>query len=263
MRAAVVGRPIGHSLSPVIHGAWIAALGLEAAYARFEPADETGFADLVERVRSGELAGLNVTSPFKDAALALADRSSATARATGGANLLTASGGIVMADSTDGQGLLTALSEQSPGLSLAGQRVVVLGAGGAARAAAWALKGAGADVGLLNRSPERARAAAASLGVDVADGADLAAAALVVNALPVPPEIDIEALRPEAVLVDMTYRPLITPFLAAGRARGLAVVDGLAMLIGQARPSFRALFSVEPPADLDVRAICLEVMEAE
>lgn len=261
-RAGVVGRPIGHSLSPVIHNAWIAALELEARYERFEPADEAAFADLVAAVRAENLAGLNVTSPFKDAAVALADRASATATATGGANLLTLADGVVLADSTDGFGLLAALAEQAPDLRLAGARVVVLGAGGAARAAAWALKTAGATVGLLNRTPERAQSAAVALGVAVADPADLETAALVVNALSVPPSLDVGRLGPDAVLMDMTYRPLITPFLEQGQARGLRVVDGLAMLIGQARPSFRALFGTEPPAGVDVRVLCLQAMGA-
>jgi len=261
-RAGVVGRPIGHSLSPVIHGAWIAALGLDAEYTRFEPEDEAAFARLVDQVRTGELAGLNVTSPFKDSALVLADEASDTARATGGANLLTALDDRVRADSTDGLGLLASLAEQAPELRLPGAAVVVLGAGGAARAAAWALRGAGADVGLLNRTPQRAADAAKALGVSVASEAELRNARLVVNALPVRPEIAPDSLAADAVLMDMTYRPLLTPFLAAGRARGLRTVDGLAMLIGQAGPSFQAIFGVSPPAGVDVRAACLRAMEA-
>lgn len=90
----------------------------------------------------------------------------------------------------------------------------------------------------------------------------LGEASLVVNALSVPPDIDLSVLGPETVLMDMTYRPLMTPFLTAGRGRGLTVVDGLAMLIGQARPSFRALFGIEPP-DVDVRRIALHKLESE
>ena len=151
------------------------------------------------------------------------------------------------------------MAEQAPGLALSGQPVLILGAGGAARAAAAALKAAGAEVGVLNRTPERAKALAADLGVQVAGPGALEEASLVVNALSVPPEIDVRALPAAAVLMDMTYRPLLTPFLAAGRARGLATVDGLAMLIGQARPSFRALFGIEPPA-IDVRDLALEAL---
>lgn len=259
MVAGVAGQPIAHSLSPVIHGAWIAAAGLDAVYQRFGPADAAGFVELVEQGRNGALRGLNVTAPFKEQALALADEVGETARACGAANLLVFENGRVRADSTDGLGLMAALAEQAPALDVGGRPVVVLGAGGAARAAAAALKAAGAEVGVLNRTVERARALADDLGVAVVDAGALGEAALVVNALSVPPAIDLAALRAEAVLMDMTYKPLVTPFLAAGRARGLTTVDGLAMLIGQAGPSFRALFGIEPP-DVNVRAVTLAAL---
>ena len=255
--AGVAGQPIAHSLSPLIHRAWIAAAGIDADYRAFGPEDEAAFEALVAGGRTGVLRGLNVTAPFKAAALALSDEASATARQCGSANLLVFEGGRVKADSTDGEGLMAALAEQAPELELAGRPVLILGAGGAARAAAPALKAAGAEVGVLNRTRARAEALAADLGVGVAELEALADARLVVNALSVAPEIDVAALRPDAVLMDMTYRPLLTPFLAAGRARSLTIVDGLAMLIGQARPSFRAFFGREPPA-IDVRAMALE-----
>ncbi|HYD28446.1 shikimate dehydrogenase [Brevundimonas sp.] len=257
--AGVAGQPISHSLSPLIHRAWIAAAGLDADYRAFGPADEAGFASLVADVRAARLRGLNVTAPFKGAALAMADEASDTARLCGSANLLVFDDGRVRADSTDGEGLMAALAEQAPELEVNGQPVLILGAGGAARAAAAALKQAGARVAVLNRTPARAEALAAELGVALASPDAAAGAALVVNALSVAPGFDVRTLRPDAVLMDMTYRPLLTPFLAAGRARGLTVVDGLAMLIGQARPSFHALFGVEPPA-VDVRALVLEAL---
>jgi shikimate dehydrogenase len=257
--AGVAGQPIAHSLSPLIHRAWIAAAGLDADYRAFGPADEAGFASFVAEVRAGSLRGLNVTAPFKATALALADEAGDRARRCGSANLLVWEEGRLRADSTDGEGLTAALAEQAPELDVAGQAVLILGAGGAARAAAAALKAAGAKVGVLNRTPARAEALATELGVGVAGPEDVGDARLVVNALSIRPEIDIEALAPDAVLMDMTYRPLLTPFLAGGRARGLTTVDGLAMLIGQARPSFRALFGVEPPA-IDVRALALEAL---
>lgn len=257
--AGVAGQPIAHSLSPLIHGAWIAAAGLDADYRAFGPADEAGFAELVAEGRAGGLRGLNVTAPFKAQALAAADEVTDTARLCGSANLLVFEGGRVRADSTDGAGLMAALAEQAPALEAAGRPVLILGAGGAARAAAAALKAAGAEVGVLNRTPQRAERLAADLGVRVAGPDAPAEAALVVNALSAPPGIDMEVLRPDTVLMDMTYRPLLTPFLAAGQARGLTTVDGLAMLIGQARPSFRTLFGMEPPS-VDVRALALAAL---
>ncbi len=257
--AGVAGQPIAHSLSPLIHKAWIAAARLDADYRAFGPEDEAGFETLVAQGRTGGLRGLNVTAPFKAAALALADEASATARLCGSANLLVFEGGRMTADSTDGAGLMAALAEQAPDLDVAGRPVLILGAGGAARAAAAALKASGADVAVLNRTSERAERLAADLGVRVAGPETSAKAVLVVNALSVPPEIDMGGLRGDAVLMDMTYRPLLTPFLAAGRALGLTTVDGLAMLIGQARPSFRALFGIEPPG-VDVRALALAAL---
>jgi shikimate dehydrogenase len=260
LTAGVAGRPIGHSLSPTVHRAWIAAAGLDADYDAFEPEDPAAFDRLLEHGRAGELRGLNVTAPYKEQALVRSDEASETARRCGSANLLLFEAGRVRADSTDGAGLMAALAEQAPGLRLAGRPAIVLGAGGAARAAAAALVEAGARVGVLNRTRARAEALAAEIGAGVADVGALADAALVVNALSVPPTIDIAVLPPDAVLMDMTYRPLETAFLAAGRARGLIAVDGLAMLIGQARPSFAALFGVAPPP-LDVRAVAIAAME--
>ena len=257
--AGVAGQPVAHSLSPLIHGAWIAAAGLDADYRAFGPENEAGFAALVAEVRAGRLRGLNVTAPFKAAALASADEASDTARLCGSANLLIFGSGRAWAGSTDGEGLMAALAEQAPGLAVVNQPVVILGAGGAARAAAAALKEAGAEVRILNRTAARAEALAADLGVSAATPGALRDARLVINALSARPEIDVGALPGDAVLMDMTYRPLMTPFLTAGRARGLTTVDGLAMLIGQARPSFRALFGQEPPA-VDVRRLALAAL---
>ena len=133
-----------------------------------------------------------------------------------------------------------------------------MGAGGAARAGSGVLVEAGAEVRIVNRSRDRAEALAADLGpsVTVTDEAALAEADLVINALSVQPVMDLSALKPTAVVMDMTYKPVVTPFLAAARARGLTAVDGLAMLIGQATPSFTALFR-RPPPPMDLRALLL------
>lgn len=260
---AIVGRPVAHSLSPVIHNAWIEAAGLDAAYVAFAPPDAAAFEALIAAGRAGLVCGLNVTAPFKEQAFALADTNSDTARLSSSSNLLTFRDGRVHADSTDGLGLLRALTEQAPALSLAGAVVTLLGAGGAARAAAAALAGAGARVRVVNRTLERAEALAADLGQGVeawpAGAAALDGTALIINALSVQPDIDLARLKPATVVMDMTYRPLHTPFLAAARAHRLTTVDGLAMLIGQAGPSFEAIFGLPPPA-FDVRPLCLSVL---
>lgn len=255
----IAGRPVAHSLSPVIHNAWLEAAGMDAGYVPFAPQDAAGFETLVAAGRAGLIAGINVTAPFKEQAFALADKTTAAARLTGSANILAFRNGRVLGDSSDGLGLMRALAEQAPRLDLSGRAMVMLGAGGAARAAAGALVEAGAEVRILNRSRDRAEALAADLGpsVRLANAADaFHGAALVVNALSVRPEIDLSQLAPETVVMDMTYRPVVTPFLAEARARGLTTVDGLAMLIGQAGPSFEAIFGRAPPS-LDLRTLLL------
>jgi len=255
----IVGNPVSHSLSPVIHNAWLEAGGVDGAYVAFAPKDAAGFEALVAAGRAGLIAGVNVTAPFKEQAFALADEAAAAAQMTGSANILVFEDGRVRADSADGAGVLYALAEQAPKLKLDGASVVMLGAGGAARAGAGALIEAGAALSILNRTRERAEALAADLGpaVSVASDANvLEGADLVINALSVAPDISLAALKPLAVVMDMTYKPVVTPLLAAARARGLTTVDGLAMLIGQAAPSFEAIFR-RPPPPLDLRAILL------
>jgi len=259
----VAGFPIDHSLSPVIHGAWIAAAGLNATYGRHGPDSPEAFAALLARGRAGELRGLNVTAPYKEQAFAAADQASAAARLVSSANLLVFEDGQITADSTDGMGLMLALQEQAPDLDVHGQAVVILGAGGAARAAAGALAGAGAAVRIINRSTERAERLAADVGASVIVSQTPEAfgdAVLVVNALSVRPDLDVGLLEPGTVVMDMTYKPLVTPLLAAAKALSLTTVDGLAMLIGQARPSFQAIFGIEAP-DIDVRSLVLAKLE--
>ncbi len=259
MVAGIAGNPVGHSLSPVIHNAWLAAGGIDGAYVPFAPADAAGFEALVAAGRAGLIMGLNVTAPFKEQAFALADQATAAARLTSSANILQFENGRVLADSSDGIGLMRGLREQAPDLDVAGRPVVMLGAGGAARAGSGALVEAGAEVRIVNRSPERAQALAADLGPSVRVMTAEAAfdgAALVINALSVQPSIDFDRIAPGTVVMDMTYKPLATPFLTAARERGLPTVDGLAMLIGQAAPSFEALFR-RPPPPLDLRALLM------
>lgn len=262
--AAVIGAPVTHSLSPAIHNAWIAAAGLDAVYVALEP---RRLADLVTGLRGGVLAGLNVTAPFKEEALTLADVASPRAKAAGAANLLVfEEDGRILADNTDGEGLLTAFAEQAPGFDPAAGPVVILGAGGAARGAAAAFLEAGAPaVRILARSVDKARRLAADLaqratGHGLDEAAPFSDAIAVINATPTTPQAPLSSAPANTVVMDMVYRPLLTPFLAKARGLGLPTVDGLAMLIGQARPSFAALFGVEPPA-IDVRAVALEALE--
>lgn len=269
--AGVVGAPVRHSLSPLIHNAWIEGLGLDAVYAPFCP-PETGFEAFIQGLRGGAITGLNVTLPFKEQALSLADAPTPAAQAAGAANLLLFEpDGTLRADNTDGAGLLAAFAGQAPGFDPAAAPVVILGAGGAARGAAAAFVAAGApEVRILNRTLARAQAIAERLGPRVSPlPLDQAAQAFedagaVINAtsagLSGQGELDVPlAATPEGcVVMDMVYKPLITPFLAQAEAAGRRTVDGLAMLIGQAVPSFNAFFGVAPPSGIDVRALALK-----
>lgn len=266
--AGVVGNPIAHSLSPAIHGAWIKAAGIEADYRAFlAPLD--AFPGFIEQVRAIGVRGLNVTIPFKEEALALADRATDLARLAGAANLLVFGEDAVMADNTDGPGLLSALKSQA-GFEPQSGPAVILGAGGAARGAAAALKLAGSpQVRIVNRTRERADALAAELGRGVvAFGSAEAAfdnAAVIINATSLGlgggegPFAPFERAPGDAVVMDMVYKPLVTRFLDEAAQRGHPTVDGLEMLIGQARPSFEAFFG-QPAPDIDVRTIALEAM---
>nr|WP_314433379.1 shikimate dehydrogenase [uncultured Brevundimonas sp.] len=255
----IAGQPVAHSLSPIIHNAWLAAGGIDGAYLPFAPVDAAGFDALVAAGRAGLISGLNVTSPFKEQAFALADEVSPASKLTSSSNILKFVDGRVLGDSSDGIGLMLGLKEQAPDLEVGGKPVVILGAGGAARAGSGVLVKAGAEVRIVNRSRERAEALAADLGpsvrvmqaVEAFDGA-----ALVINALSVAPDVDFDWIAPGTVIMDMTYKPLWTPFLIEARARGLTTVDGLAMLIGQAAPSFEAIFG-RPPPPLDLRALLM------
>jgi shikimate dehydrogenase len=266
--AGVVGSPVTHSLSPLIQGAWIEAAQLDAVYAPFAAKTED-FGLFVKSLRGGVIRGLNVTVPFKERALALATNVGERARRAGAANLLIFEpAGAIVADNTDGVGLLAALAEQAPGFDVTSGPALILGAGGAARGAAAALVDAGVpEVRVVNRTHERAQALAEAVGAKAMalDAAAFDAAVLVVNATTLGlgggagPAAAFRAMAPGAVALDMVYRPLRTEFLERAAKAGLATVDGLAMLIGQAAPSFEAFFGAAPP-DIDLRALCLAAL---
>lgn len=273
--AGVVGQPVAHSLSPLIHNAWLEAAGLDGVYVAFAP-DADRFEVFVDGLRGGAIRGLNVTIPFKEMALSIADIVSPRAEKAAAANLLTfEADGRVAADNTDGLGLLGALAAQAPGFDPAAGPVVVLGAGGAARGAVAALLTAGApQVRIVNRTLAKAEAVAGAVGSGaVAAPLDAAADAFqgvtaVINAtsagLAGQPSLDVplEAAPETAVVMDMVYKPLETPLLARAKQLGRRTVDGLEMLIRQAEPSFQAFYGAPPPAGVDVRALALKALEA-
>lgn len=269
----VCGAPIKHSLSPLIHNAWIQAARLDAAYVPFAPTVDN-FETFVNGFRGGALRGLNVTIPFKERALAVADHASDLARMAGAANLLIfAADGSIHADNTDGPGLLGAIAEQAKGFDVSAAPVVILGAGGAARGAVAALLLAGAPrITIVNRTLARAQELVAAFGGQVAAAEDsalpglLPEAGLVINATVLGlgggegPAADLTLTPESAVIMDMVYKPLRTEFLSRAEAAGRRTVDGLEMLLRQAVPSFEAFYGIAPPAEVDVRSIALKLL---
>ena len=251
--AAVIGDPIVHSLSPAIFNAAFAAADLDWVFVayRVSPGDAERALD---GVRAMGIGGLSVTMPHKDATFALVDEVSPAAQALGAVNCVVNRDGSLVGHNTDGDGLLAALA--ADGVAVAGERVVVLGAGGAARSVIAALGRAGAEIAVVNRSADKAEAAAALGGARCAVGGldDLEKASIVVNAtsvgmggagLVVPAEL----LGPSQIVVDLVYHPIDTPLLVAARARGARTVDGVGMLVHQAALAFTLWTGVAAPVD--------------
>jgi len=275
MVAGVVGRPVAHSLSPILHNAWLAEAGIDGVYVPFAP-DAFGFERLANGFRGSAVRGLNVTLPFKEAALAIADKVSDRARLAAAANLITFEpNGMIHADNTDGLGLLGAFATQAPDFDVRDGGMVVIGGGGAARGAVAALLAAGAwRIWIVNRTLEKAEAIAEALGDKIRPlplnhaASALRDAAAVINATSAglsgegSLDVDLSLTPPSAVIMDMVYKPLQTPFLKQARDLGRPTVDGLAMLIAQAVPSFEAFYGALPPASVDVRALALKALES-
>ena len=236
----IILHPAGHTLSPALHTAAYAELGLHAHYHAFDVPLER-VRDAVAGMRALGLRQLSVSLPLKEAVLALADRASPAARAIGAANTLTREADALVADNTDWIGVLRTLEPLGP---WRGARALVLGAGGAARAVVYALRQLGASVGVHARTRTRAEKLAAELGAELA-AAD-APWDLLVNATPVGMQPAIaetplaaERLRPGSTVFDTVYRPLETRLLREARARGCRTQDGLDMLVHQAIEQIR------------------------
>lgn len=254
--AGIVGDPIRHSLSPVIHNAAFAARGLDWVYVAF-PVPSGRCADALEAMRALGIDGLSVTMPHKGDAAAACDELSAHAARLHSVNtVVRRADGSLFGDSTDGEGFLRSLTDE--GVDVAGRRALVIGAGGAARAVALALAGAGAGVTLAGRREEASRGAAAAAGATPASFARIAdvvgQADLVVNATPLGMEgeeapFDTDVLRAEQVVADLVYYPAMTPLLTAAGARGARTIGGLGMLVHQAGLAFTLWTGEEAPLD--------------
>lgn len=253
-RLAVLGHPVGHSRSPAMHNAALAALGMagEWSYAAIDVAPDAFETRVHEMLQEG-FAGANVTVPHKSAALGVADELSETAREIGAANTLVLAGGEVRADNTDAAGLLAALPA-----SVEGKRALVLGAGGAARAIVWALVREGAEVAVWNRTELRSRHLCEELGGDPVGEPDQASYELIVNSttvglagedtfgeLPLRPD----GFSAEQTVVDMVYGDAPTALLRAAEAGGATVVDGIEVLVQQGALSLELWTGREAPVE--------------
>ncbi|MFM9865763.1 MAG: shikimate dehydrogenase [Micropepsaceae bacterium] len=271
MLAGVAGWPIGHSLSPALHGYWIAEHKLDAAYVPLAIAPD-GFADAFKALPKLGFRGLNVTLPHKEAAFRLVDERDQTAEATGAVNTVVFEGGRALGRNTDVSGFAASLSEGGVS-SLFSKNAVVLGAGGAARGVIAGLFLLGAEhVHLVNRTRQKADVLAAHFGAQVtphpwaALPELLASTRLLVNTTSLgmigqsPLEIDLKPLR-SGTVADIVYRPLETPLLHQARMQGLRAIDGLGMLLHQARPGFAAWFGVEPKVSAGLRKHLVSILE--
>ncbi len=264
-RAFVIGHPINHSRSPLIHGTWLADYGVDGSYEAIDVAPDA-LPDFFASLRAGDFIGGNVTIPLKQGVFALCDSVDPLARTIGAVNTLVGRDGKVHGFNTDFMGFLGNLDQRAPGWSDSLDEAIVLGAGGAARAVLVALRERGVgEIHLLNRTVDKAAALASEIGVSVRAAslsafADLApGAGLLVNTTSVGmhgsafPDLPLDRLQPGALVTDLVYVPLATPLLAAARALGLRTVDGLGMLLHQAVPGFEAWFGVRPEVTAALR----------
>ncbi|HTC83221.1 MAG TPA: shikimate dehydrogenase [Rhizomicrobium sp.] len=272
--AGIIGWPVNHSLSPVLHGHWLAEYGIDGAMIPLAARVED-FAVVIDGVRRAGFKGVNVTVPHKEAAFAIAHRADQAAKSAGAANLLIFHDREIEARNSDSIGLAESLRENIGALQ--GASAVLLGAGGAARGAILALEMLGAGrIHLLNRDSRRAGILAASLAPQVKAAIEPGAlgdwsavasgAALLVNSTSAgmganpPLDIDLSLLPQSAAVCDIVYNPLETKLLKDAAARGHKTIDGLGMLMHQAVPSFEAFFGVRPKVTPALREVLVKVL---
>lgn len=275
VKACVVGWPVAHSRSPLIHGYWLEQYGVDGVYDR-QAVKPEALAGFLKALPQHGYTGCNVTVPHKETALALANSADAVATDIGAANTLWIEDGELRATNTDAHGFIAHLDAAAPGWDAQARPAAVLGAGGAARAVLAALRNRGVpEIRLLNRTPARAEGLARHFGdmVKVGDwqarAAALSGCGLLVNTTTLGMtgagtlELDLARLPEDAAVYDLVYAPLETDLLARARARGNRAVDGLGMLLHQAAPGFEKWFGVRPKVTEGLRArVAADLCEA-
>lgn len=272
-KACVIGWPIAHSRSPMIHGHWLKRYRIDGTYTKeaVRP-EETG--EFLSTLGARGFAGCNVTLPHKEAAFAAAAEKDAAAVACGAANTLWYEGGRLCAANTDTYGFMTHLDQSAPEWRRRNAPVSILGAGGSARCIIHGFLEAGVEsIHLFNRTRERAEALAAHFGPRVVahdwrERSTLSRdAAVLVNTTTLgmvksePLEMDLTGFGADSVIADLVYVPLETPLLAQARRRGLRAVDGLGMLLHQAVPGFERWFGVRPEVTTELRSVIVADIE--
>jgi len=263
VRACVMGHPVAHSRSPMLHGYWLRTLGIEGAYELADVAPEN-FAAFFRALGANGFAGGNITKPHKEQAFRLVDRREDAADAIGAVNTVWYENGALIGGNTDWLGIVLSLDAIAPGWDKG--RALVLGAGGAARAATYGFRQRGLSVSLVNRTRARAEQLAANVPGVTVHGYDalprlMADADVLINTTSLgqagnpPLEIDLTNLKRSAIVYDVIYVPLETGLLKTARRAGHRTVDGLSMLLYQAVPGFAHWFGVTPTVTAEQRAI--------
>lgn len=274
-RACVIGWPIEHSRSPIIHGYWLRQYGIDGSYTK-EAVRPEDVATFLRTLDAQGLVGCNVTVPHKETAYAIAEERDASARAVQAANTLWLEGGKLHAANTDTYGFMTYLDHVVPDWKAHDGPVAVLGAGGAARAIVHGFLDAGIEeVRVFNRSPARAEQLAEAFGPRVkvfdwdarSDGSREACVLVNTTAAGLRGAgtlgIDFAGFNPDCVVSDIVYVPLETELLADAKRHGLRTVDGLGMLLHQAVPGFEKWFGVRPQVTGELRAILVADIEGQ
>ena len=263
IRTCVMGHPVAHSRSPMLHGYWLRTLGIEGAYELADVAPDD-FAAFFRGLGANGFAGGNITKPHKEQAFRLVDRREDAADAIGAVNTVWYENGALVGGNTDWLGIVLSLDAIAPGWDKG--RALVLGAGGAARAATYGFRQRGLSVSLVNRTRARAEQLAANVPGVTVHGYDalprlMADADVLINTTSLgqagnpPLEIDLTNLKRSAIVYDVIYVPLETGLLKAARRAGHRTVDGLSMLLYQAVPGFAHWFGVTPTVTAEQRAI--------
>jgi shikimate dehydrogenase len=263
-KACVMGHPVAHSRSPMIHGYWLKTLGIPGAY-ELKDLQPQEFVPFISNLAKNGFVGGNVTIPHKEAAYKTVAQRNTAAEAVGAVNTLWLENGKLMGGNSDVHGFIANLDDRAPGWNVPGCKVVILGAGGASRSAVYALRQRGIEVHVVNRTLPRAQELAQKFGAQ-AHGWDevpqlLPQADVLVNCTSLGMQgkdalqIDLAPLKKSAVVYDIIYVPLETAILAKARKRGHRTVDGLGMLLQQAGFGFRKWFGGEPKVTPELRKI--------